>query len=270
MHLGHEEPARAPRHKEKRPPPVQLYSTRSSSASVNALKSKIRDVKRVLEHARNLPLEVRIEKERALAGYRQDLEEAEHEKERQRMIKRYHMVRFFGRSQCCSSPSIPTSDMMCLERQKATRNLKKLRTQLASATPGTAAYESIGNHIHCAEVDLNYTRYCPLAEKYVGIFPRQETSKTEGTTKTSAPWQKTKPAMWTVVENCMANGTLQALRDGKLQTSVAMPLRPRKAAAKTIHGQADKPEPKIKATTHSGSLVIENQEGDSDGGFFED
>ncbi|KAI4280981.1 MAG: hypothetical protein L6R35_005780 [Caloplaca aegaea] len=251
MHLGHEEPARAPRHKEKRPPPVQLYSTRSSSASVNALKSKIRDVKRVLEHARNLPLEVRIEKERALAGYRQDLEEAEHEKERQRMIKRYHMVRFF-------------------ERQKATRNLKKLRTQLASATPGTAAYESIGNHIHCAEVDLNYTRYCPLAEKYVGIFPRQETSKTEGTTKTSAPWQKTKPAMWTVVENCMANGTLQALRDGKLQTSVAMPLRPRKAAAKTIHGQADKPEPKIKATTHSGSLVIENQEGDSDGGFFED
>ncbi|KAI4138307.1 MAG: hypothetical protein LQ341_004732 [Variospora aurantia] len=251
MDPGHEEATRAPRHKKKRPPPVQLYSTRSSSASVNALKSKIRDVRRVLEHARNLPLEVRIEKERALAGYRQDLEEAEHEKERQRMIKRYHMVRFF-------------------ERQKATRNLKKLRTQLASATPGTAAYESIGNHIHCAEVDLNYTRYCPLAEKYVGIFPRQETSKTEGTTKTSAPWQKTKPAMWTIVENCMANGTLQALRDGKLQTSVAMPLRPRKAAAKTSHGQADKPEPNIKATTHSGSLVIENQEGDSDGGFFED
>ncbi len=86
-------------HKKKpkvsRPAPMQ-----SNSASFNALKSSIRSLSRVLEHEQNLPLDVRIEKERALAGYKQDLEKAQHEKERQRMIKKYHMVRFFGQSYC--------------------------------------------------------------------------------------------------------------------------------------------------------------------------
>lgn len=96
MDPRHKDALKARQHKKKRPLPVQTSNTQSSSVSVNALKSKIRDVNRVLEHAQRLPLEVRIEKERALAGYRQDLEKAQHEKEKQRMIKRYHMVRFFG------------------------------------------------------------------------------------------------------------------------------------------------------------------------------
>lgn len=84
-----------PHRKERKPPQAPSHS---SSVSVNALKSKIRDVTRVLKHAQDLPLDVRIEKERALAGYTQDLEKAKNEKERQRMIKKYHMVRFFGAS----------------------------------------------------------------------------------------------------------------------------------------------------------------------------
>ncbi|KAI4169222.1 MAG: hypothetical protein LQ348_007319 [Seirophora lacunosa] len=255
MDSRHKDALKARQHKKKRPLPVQTSNTQSSSVSVNALKSKIRDVNRVLEHAQRLPLEVRIEKERALAGYRQDLEKAQHEKEKQRMIKRYHMVRFF-------------------ERQKATRNLKKLRTRLASAAPRTPEYETIAHHVHCAEVDLNYTLYSPLTQKYVGIFPRQETSNAEGTTnvptKTPAQPQKNKPAMWTIVELCMANGTLQALRDGKLHTSVAMPLRPQRAAAKISHRKAEKREHKIKATAHPGSQAIDDQEGGSEGGFFEE
>lgn len=82
----------------KKPRVLQSAPVHSTSTSVNALKSNIRSVSRVLEHAQNLPLDVRIEKERALAGYKQDLEKAQHEKERQRMIKKYHMVRFFGQS----------------------------------------------------------------------------------------------------------------------------------------------------------------------------
>ena len=69
-----------------------------SSTSVNRIKSKLRDVKRVLERSKNLPADIRIEKERALAGYRLDLENAEKEKKKQQMIKKYHMVRFFGQS----------------------------------------------------------------------------------------------------------------------------------------------------------------------------
>lgn len=68
----------------------------SNKHSINLLKSQIRTLTRSLDHNDDLPAGVRIEKERALAGYRQDLEDAEHEKRRQAIISRYHMVRFFG------------------------------------------------------------------------------------------------------------------------------------------------------------------------------
>ena len=67
-----------------------------------------------MERADDLPADVRIENERALAAYEQELVAALAEKTRQKMIKKYHMVRFF-------------------ERQKATRQLKKLRKRLLEA-----------------------------------------------------------------------------------------------------------------------------------------
>lgn len=69
----------------------------SNKPSVNSLKSKIRDLTRSLNHNGDLPAGVRIEKERALAGYKQDLENAEQEKQKQALITRYHRVRFFGK-----------------------------------------------------------------------------------------------------------------------------------------------------------------------------
>jgi hypothetical protein len=68
----------------------------SNKRSVNSLKSKIRDLTRSLDHNEGLPAGVRIEKERALTGYKQDLEAAEQEKRKQALITRYHRVRFFG------------------------------------------------------------------------------------------------------------------------------------------------------------------------------
>ena len=69
----------------------------SNPASVNQLKRKIRNITRLLAHASNLPADVRIENERALAGYKQDLEVVEDGRRKAKMIKKYHMVRFFGR-----------------------------------------------------------------------------------------------------------------------------------------------------------------------------
>lgn len=40
---------------------------------------------------------MQVAQERALAGYRQDLERIEGAKRRNKMISKYHMVRFFGR-----------------------------------------------------------------------------------------------------------------------------------------------------------------------------
>lgn len=132
---------------------------------------------------------------------------------------------------------------------------------MASATPNTPEHDTLADHVHCAEVDLNYTLYHPLLEKYVGIFPRQDAPKT----------RQDKPAIWTVVEACMANGTLQALRDGKLQTTAtAMPLRPQPAAPGTWHRKSGKQNQKASVTGTSANLAANEQDEGSDGGFFEE
>ena len=90
-------PAKKPRRFES---PAQRKQAHASS--VNAIKKRIRDVTRKLERSEDLPANVRIEDERALAAYQQELASAEAEKIRQKMIQKYHMVRFFGR------PLLPT------------------------------------------------------------------------------------------------------------------------------------------------------------------
>ena len=85
-------PAKKPRRSE---PPI--YKKQAHTSSVNAVKKRIRDVTRRLERAQDLPANVRVEDERALVAYQQELAAAEAEKQRQKMIKKYHMVRFFGR-----------------------------------------------------------------------------------------------------------------------------------------------------------------------------
>ena len=64
--------------------------------SANELKTKIRDIRRLLGYTESLPADVRIEKERELAGYQMDLEIVEARRRRAAMIKKYHFVRFLG------------------------------------------------------------------------------------------------------------------------------------------------------------------------------
>ncbi|KAL8853455.1 MAG: hypothetical protein Q9221_001772 [Calogaya cf. arnoldii] len=230
------------RPQKKTPRVLQSAAVHSSSTSISALKSNIRSITRLLEHAQDLPLDVRIEKERALVGYEQDLEKAQHEKERNQMIKKYHMVRFF-------------------ERQKATRNLKKLRTRLASVQRNSVEHQALDIDIHNAEVDLNYTLYHPLTQKYISLFPRKETNGAiDGTTLSGTETKQArqdKPAMWAVVESCMENGTHQALRDGAA---------PMKALQSSSHHRAsDKQQSEADAIP-----TVTEQEDGSDGGFFEE
>ncbi|KAL8964024.1 MAG: hypothetical protein Q9183_004764 [Haloplaca sp. 2 TL-2023] len=229
---------------------------RANPLSIHALKSKVRDVTRVLEHAQDLPLDVRIEKQRALAGYRQDLEKAQREKERQRMIKKYHMVRFF-------------------ERQKATRNLKKLRTRLASADQGSTEYQILESAVQIAEVDLNYTLYHPLLEKYVGLFPREKPEEGSAPGDLSiekiAETRLQKPSMWAKVEDCMDHGALQALRDGKLRSDRSA--NPVSQANTTEIGRrgTEKKQPQNNIKESASTPHMANEGDDlSDGGFFDE
>lgn len=92
------EPAsrRHPTHPSKRQKSNNLAPPTTKPTSINQLKSKIRDLTRAIEHSENLPPGVRIEKERALAGYKQDVEKIHEDKRKNELIKKYHMVRFFG------------------------------------------------------------------------------------------------------------------------------------------------------------------------------
>lgn len=127
--------------------------------------------------------------------------------------------------------------------------------------------------MHCAEVDLNYTMYYPLTEKYIGLFPRQGTQNApilEGASmKTSALPQEKKPAMWKVVESCMKDGTLQALRDSNLRSATALPIRPR-ASTKTGHRSVSKKQQEATKAGCSETMAVAENEDHSDGGFFEE
>ena len=81
----------------KRPNPFDPTPPSQKSLSSYALKEKIRDLTRLLDHSTTLPADVRVEKERALAGYRADFEKSKVPlRKRNDLISRYHMVRFFG------------------------------------------------------------------------------------------------------------------------------------------------------------------------------
>ncbi|KAF7897249.1 hypothetical protein EAF00_005477 [Botryotinia globosa] len=191
-----------PKPTKKRKSEPAFNKKQAHASSVNTIKKKIRDITRKLERAQDLPADVRLEDERALAAYQQELASAEAEKIRQKMIKKYHMVRFF-------------------ERQKATRQLKKLRKRLLESE-STEEVEQLKDEMHILEVDLNYTQYHPLSETYVSIYPPKGSGEDAEDKAT-----KEKPPMWKEVEKCMEEGTLDRLRNRKpdITVSTTKPVR---------------------------------------------
>lgn len=66
------------------------------SLDLKPIKKKIRDLSQLLETSPDMTADVRVENERALAGYKQDLSAAKNHQRNNKMISKYHMVRFFG------------------------------------------------------------------------------------------------------------------------------------------------------------------------------
>ncbi|KAL4741303.1 hypothetical protein BDV11DRAFT_71329 [Aspergillus similis] len=192
-------------------------------ASVNELKRRIRDVKRLLAKP-DLSADKRVIQERALAGYEKELADEERRRERSRMIKKYHFVRF-------------------LDRKTATKEVKRLtkkRDELAKDADideptKQKKLELLNARLHMANVNLNYTIYYPLTEKYLSIYAEKKKSKgqdedgdedvpmEEGTTQqeetVTAATTAEKKAMLQTVEKCMQDGTLDLLREGKLNSN---------------------------------------------------
>lgn len=64
--------------------------------AVNSLKKRIRDLERQLRHVDTLPADVRVERERELQAKKNELGRNQEGRRRAAMIRKYHMVRFFG------------------------------------------------------------------------------------------------------------------------------------------------------------------------------
>ncbi|KAH0552861.1 hypothetical protein GP486_006939 [Trichoglossum hirsutum] len=168
----------------------QARTEDAKPASVNPLKKRIRDLARLLERAEDMPADVRMDNERALAAHNQELAAAEAEKLKQKMARKYHMVKFF-------------------ERQKATRRVKQLHRRL-SATTETA---SLRQQLHAAEVDLNYILHYPPDRKYVGLYPQRpkaDDDHDDHNDNDNGGGGKGDPAIWREIERRMAAGTLAA------------------------------------------------------------
>lgn len=238
-----------------------------------------------------MPMKVRQDKERELAALLLDQQKAQLAQAARKNLQRYHFVRF-------------------VERQKATRILKKLLERRVAGQDRDEIYkEKLEKLIHDAEVDLNYTKYAPLGDKYISLFVQEDAEKEKGRNKPDMnkkeyaildPEQKeelrtfqdelsnvartaagTKPPMWYEVEKCMVEGEakLEALREGKLNTANKL-----KKELATVGGKEDAtarnakelPDEEARPSWLDDDGIIDpadldsDQDDDmSDGGFFE-
>ncbi|KAF2712938.1 hypothetical protein K504DRAFT_487483 [Pleomassaria siparia CBS 279.74] len=256
-----------PRNKSKgkwRADQQKTYTTTSQ------LKSRIRDLKRLLEHVDNTPKHkmsatMRIERERELATCEHQVAEkvaATREIEnRQKMISKYHQVRFF-------------------DRQKATRILKRLRKRLSKDTPDESLSKGeIEKRIHNAEVDVNYAQYYPLSKVYPSLYPsakqnkkkteastdEDETSNQQGEEQLDGP--KGDVEMWKAIERAMEKGGLDEIRNSEGHLPALKPKDDtRKKKTKEVKVKVKKVR-KVQENTDLPPIREEAEE--SDGGFFE-
>ncbi|CDK26416.1 unnamed protein product [Kuraishia capsulata CBS 1993] len=129
------------------------------------IKKKIRDIERV-QKRETLPADIRIENERALLALRHELKDKEFNLKAKAMSKKYHMVRFF-------------------EKKKAIRRLKQaiktvddLETQLQDGQEVKKDLKKARKvRKHC-ESDLAYVLNFPRTEKYIALFPNEDSTDT--------------------------------------------------------------------------------------------
>jgi hypothetical protein len=223
---------------------------------VNELKNQIRSLKRLLERNDRLPATVRQEKERALQTAQHELLQAEKAQKRSEMIGKYHKIRFF-------------------DRQKATKRLKRARKELQACESEGDKRVRLKRAVEDAEVEVNYAQYFPLDQPYVSLFPRKNEDEDEGgSEEQGGSERKGDEVMWQKVKECMVDGTLDALRNGKLRKMESedegvMPKNSMEWESKRSRKQDAPDRTKMGSGTRSINDLTHDDDDESDGGFFE-
>lgn len=162
------------------------------------------------------------------------------------------------------------------DRKSATKDLKRLQRR-EKETTDQKALETVREKVHAARVSLNYTIYYPLNDKYISLYAEQKQKKPsqsesaddlhsgadeKDTTVTMTLADAEKPPMWFIVEKCMEEGTLDLLREGKLNTpgdnggdakKVSTTTEKKKDVAKKASKELKKPTEKKDSRTKSKS-----------------
>ncbi|KAL4808910.1 hypothetical protein BDV18DRAFT_133467 [Aspergillus unguis] len=256
--------------------------------SVNDLKRRIRDSKRLLSKP-DLPADKRIIQERALKGYEKELADEEKRRERSKMIKKYHFVRFLDRKTATKEVNrLTRKQNELIEDESIDENTRRKKL------------EKVETQLHTAKVNLNYTIYYPLTEKYISIYAeRKKSTKDQDKDQDGdddmdvdeqgqneglrAKATAEKKAMWLVVERCMSDGTLDQLREGKLSSPQTKESAKREAPKDRSKDTAEKKassEEKTKEKTvkpdnrkakraKQPEIPAAESGDESDGGFFE-
>ncbi|KAK5125316.1 hypothetical protein LTR85_000425 [Meristemomyces frigidus] len=250
-----------PRRKRQKPNHLGSKSFKKAH-TVNDLKSQIRSLTRLLEHNDDLPANIRIEKERALQTAQHDLDEEQRAKKRSDMIGRYHKIRFF-------------------DRQKATKRLKRAKKELAELATGPKSERTeVEKRVEEGEVDVAYAMYYPLDQPYRALFPTKQKKEDDADDVVAEEVKDVErqgdPEMWQKVKQCMADGTLDALRNGKLTSNpdeeaekrvmpgVATIKKKKREKEKTVgdvHGN--------RRERRSAAAAKAESDNESEGGFFE-
>lgn len=245
-----------PRRKKQKPDNAGPKSFKKAHP-VNDLKSQIRSLKRLLERNDGMPADVRVEKERALRTAQHELERAQHAQQRSDMIGRYHKIRFF-------------------DRQKASKRLKRARKELNNCEEDDDNRAELVKRIEDAEVDVNYAQYYPLDRHYVSLFPRKKTkdddtgeNDIDAYEKDEAMERKGDSEMWNKVKECMADGTLDALRNGKLITPEETAHTTKPLGQRTIDGLDRRVVGRQKKGSANAEHDTEADEESENEGFFE-
>lgn len=274
------------------------------------VRKRARTIERLLRTSQDLPANVQNDLERELGHHRSRIAKSAEDKQRKDMISKYHMVRFFGtyvvfmgQKQC--PISVINVTILSVERKKADRLAKRLRTQLGS-TEDEAEKKDIAANLRVAEMDGVYARFFPHRERYISLYPVAESGasakkedKAESASKAVQALKSERPPIWYEIERAERKGmsALVAIRErnlnasfGKGANATELPTRQPKRDDKPSKTHPERPIMAAKAAKaaeipdapevpmnrrtrreheRSGRTQKVAEDNDSDGGFFE-
>jgi rRNA-processing protein Efg1 len=246
-----------PHETQERHPKSRRRPKNQNDGETKGLSDRIHSLRRLLEKATDMPADIRQEKERELQGYVADQQRRQASRERNAVTSRYHFVRFMERKKADRllkklEKSFDTVMMHTTSStaQDITTDSQNSRIDgdaevtmdgidghqnLSPAERLALQQEEYKRRLHEAKVDLNYTLYAPLDQKYISLYPsnsngentrgKKDNAKVEqgqdASTKDDAAGifrndSGQKPPLWYEVEKAMETDTLEALRDGKI------------------------------------------------------